>query len=68
MLGNSLLSQFGDIHFRHHHSVRRLAGKDRRDALRQIDETPLREGRRPLVFSSIVDDAMSEAIRRDPTP
>jgi regulator of PEP synthase PpsR (kinase-PPPase family) len=65
MLGNSLLTQFEDIHFRRVtipfvDSAERVA-----DALRQVNETATREGRRPIVISSIVDEAMSETIRRD---
>jgi regulator of PEP synthase PpsR (kinase-PPPase family) len=35
------------------------------DAVRQVNATAEAEGRRPIVVSSIVDDVMSEAIRRD---
>lgn len=65
MLGNSLLTQFEDIHFRRVtipfvDSAERVA-----DALRQVNETAQHEGRRPIVISSVVDEAMSETIRRD---
>ena len=35
-----------------------------RDVIEQINDTAAREGRPAIVFSSIVDDAMSETIRR----
>jgi regulator of PEP synthase PpsR (kinase-PPPase family) len=65
MLGNSLLTQFEDIHFRRVtipfvDSSERVA-----DALRQVNETADREGRRPIVICSIVDEVMSEQIRRE---
>jgi [pyruvate, water dikinase]-phosphate phosphotransferase / [pyruvate, water dikinase] kinase len=65
MLGNSLLTQFEDIHFRRVtipfvDSSERVA-----DAVRQVNETAQREGRRPIVICSIVDEVMSEMIRRD---
>jgi regulator of PEP synthase PpsR (kinase-PPPase family) len=34
-------------------------------AIRQVNETADREGRRPIVISSVVDEVMSEIIRRD---
>ena len=65
MLGNSLLTQFEDIRFRRVtipfvDSAERVA-----EALRQVNDTAEREGRRPIVISSVVDEAMSEIIRRD---
>jgi len=65
MLGNSLLTQFEDIHFRRVtipfvDSSERVA-----DAVRQVNETAQREGRRPIVICSIVDEVMSDTIRRD---
>ena len=65
MLGNSLLTQFEDIHFRRVtipfvDSSERVA-----DAVGQVNETGAREGRRPIVISSIVDEVMSETIRRE---
>src|SRR6185295_15393513 len=35
------------------------------DAVRQVNATATAEGRRPIVVSSVVDEAMSAAIRRD---
>ena len=35
------------------------------EAVRQVNETAGRESQRPLVISSVVDEAMSETIRRD---
>ncbi len=65
MLGNSLLTQFEEIHFRR--ITIPFVDSDERvaDALREVNETALREGQRPIVISSVVDEAMSEAIRRD---
>jgi [pyruvate, water dikinase]-phosphate phosphotransferase / [pyruvate, water dikinase] kinase len=65
MLGNSLLTQFEDIHFRR--ITIPFVDSDERvaDALREVNETALREGQRPIVISSVVNEAMSEAIRRD---
>jgi regulator of PEP synthase PpsR (kinase-PPPase family) len=65
MLGNSLLTQFDYFEFKRVtipfvDSPERVA-----DAVRQVNETAQREGRRPLVFSSVVDEAMSETIRRE---
>ena len=65
MLGNSLLTQFEDFAFTRVtipfvDSTEKVA-----DAIRQVNETAEREGRRPIVISSVVDEAMSEIIRRD---
>jgi len=65
MLGNSLLTQFEDFDFLRVtipfvDTPERVA-----EAIRQVNETAQREGRRPLVISSVVDEAMSETIRRD---
>jgi regulator of PEP synthase PpsR (kinase-PPPase family) len=59
MLGNSLLSQFDELNFQRQtipfvDSPEKIA-----DVVRQIDATATAEGRRPLVFSSIVDEPMS---------
>ena len=64
MLGNSLLSQFDDIEFQRLtipfvDSAEKIAA-----VVEQINETTGRDGRPPIVFSSIVDDAMSETLRR----
>jgi regulator of PEP synthase PpsR (kinase-PPPase family) len=65
MLGNSLLTQFEDIPFRRVtipfvDSMEKVA-----DAVRQVNATAAAEGRRPIVVSSVVDETMSETIRRD---
>jgi regulator of PEP synthase PpsR (kinase-PPPase family) len=65
MLGNSLLTQFDEIQFERItipfvDSPERVA-----DAIRQVNESVQHEGRRPLVISSVVDEAMSETIRRE---
>jgi [pyruvate, water dikinase]-phosphate phosphotransferase / [pyruvate, water dikinase] kinase len=65
MLGNSLLTQFEDIAFTRVtipfvDSPEKIA-----DALRQVNDTAEREGERPIVISSVVDEAMSAIIRRD---
>jgi regulator of PEP synthase PpsR (kinase-PPPase family) len=65
MLGNSLLSQFEDIEFQRV-TIPFVDSPDKIAAvIEQINETAAREGKRPLVFSSVVDDAMSETLRRN---
>jgi [pyruvate, water dikinase]-phosphate phosphotransferase / [pyruvate, water dikinase] kinase len=64
MLGNSLLSQFEDIHFeRETIPFVDTPGKIE-DVVRRIDGVGASHGRRPLVFSSIVDEAMSAQLAR----
>jgi regulator of PEP synthase PpsR (kinase-PPPase family) len=65
MLGNSLLTQFDEITFQRVtipfvDSAERIA-----EAIRQVNDTAEREGRRPIVISSVVDEVMSEVIRRE---
>ena len=65
MLGNSLLTQFDEIAFQRVtipfvDSAERIA-----EAIRQVNDTAEREGRRPIVISSVVDEVMSETIRRE---
>jgi len=65
MLGNSMLTQFDEFEFQRVtipfvDSPERVA-----EAVRQVNETAVREGRRPIVISSVVDETASEAIRRD---
>jgi len=65
MLGNSLLTQFEDIAFQRVtipfvDSLEKVAA-----AIRQVNDTADREGRRPIVISSVVDEVMSEIIRRE---
>jgi regulator of PEP synthase PpsR (kinase-PPPase family) len=62
MLGNSLLSQFEAIDFQRRtipfvDSPEKIA-----EVVRTIDATGTSDGRRPLVFSSIVDEAMSSQL------
>jgi hypothetical protein len=65
MLGNTLLTQFEDIHF-HRVTIPFVDSIEKADdAVRQVNETAEAEGRRPIVVSSVVDEAMSEVIRRD---
>jgi len=65
MLGNSLLTQFEDIHF-HRVTIPFVDSMEKvADAVRQVNATAIAEGRRPIVVSSVVDEAMSETIRRD---
>ena len=64
MLGNSLLSQFEGLSF-HRQTIPFVDTPEKIDEiLRRIDENAAVEGRRPLVFSSIVDDAMSAQLGR----
>jgi len=65
MLGNSLLTQFEDFAF-HRVTIPFVDSLDKvAEAIRQVNETAEREGRRPIVISSVVDEAMSAIIRRD---
>src|SRR5439155_4821134 len=64
MLGNSLLSQFEGLNFQRK-TIPFVDTPERIDeVLQRIAETAAREGRRPLVFSSIVDQAMSAQLGR----
>ena len=64
MLGNSLLSQFEGLSF-HRQTIPFVDTPEKIDEiLRRIDENAAAEGRRPLVFSSIVDDTMSAQLGR----
>jgi len=64
MLGNSLLSQFEEIEF-HRLTIPFVDSPAKIAAvIQQVNEIADREGRRPIVFSSIVDEAMSETVRR----
>jgi len=65
MLGNSLLTQFEDMHF-HRVTIPFVDSMEKvADAVRQVNATATAEGRRPIVVSSVVDETMSETIRRD---
>jgi regulator of PEP synthase PpsR (kinase-PPPase family) len=64
MLGNSLLTQFESLTFERHtipfvDSPEKIA-----EAVRLIDATGAKNGQRPLVFSSIVDEAMSAQLSK----
>lgn len=65
MLGNTLLTQFEDIHFNRVTIPFVDSIEKADDAVRQINATAEAEGRRPIVVSSVVDEIMSEVIRRD---
>ena len=65
MLGNSLLTQFEDCSFRRVTIPFVDSLEKVHDAVRQVNETAEREGLRPIVISSVVDEAMSAIIRRD---
>jgi regulator of PEP synthase PpsR (kinase-PPPase family) len=65
MLGNSLLSQFEEVQFRRI-TIPFVDSPDKiAEAVRQVNAVAAAEGRRPIVVSSIVDEAMSEIVRRD---
>ena len=64
MLGNSLLSQFEEFDFQRL-TIPFVDSADKIAAvIDQINETATRDGQQPIVFSSIVDEAMSESLRR----
>jgi len=65
MLGNSLLTQFEDIAFRRVTIPFVDAPEKVAEAVRQVNDTAAHEGQRPIVISSVVDEAMSATIRRD---
>ena len=65
MLGNSLLTQFEEFQFQRItipfvDSPEKIAA-----AVAQVNATAAAEGQRPIVVSSIVDEAMSTVVRRD---
>ena len=65
MLGNSLLSQFEDFEFRRQ-TVPFVDSPEKVAAvIAQVNETAEREGKPPIVFSSVVDEIASETIRRE---
>jgi [pyruvate, water dikinase]-phosphate phosphotransferase / [pyruvate, water dikinase] kinase len=65
MFGNSLMSQFEDFHFQRQ-TIPFVDTPEKIDAVvRQVNETAAREDKPPIVFSSIVDEAMSATVRRD---
>jgi hypothetical protein len=65
MLGNSLLTQFEDFQFSRV-TIPFVDSPDKLpDVIRQINATPGDDGRRPIVFSSLVDEGMSQRIHRE---
>jgi len=65
MLGNSLLTQFEDFQFERV-TIPFVDSEERvADAVRQVNDAAAREGRRPIVISSVVDESMSAIILRD---
>ena len=64
MLGNSLLTQFEDFQFQRV-TIPFVDTPEKIDeAISQVNATAAAQGRRPIVVSSVVDEAMSETIRR----
>jgi regulator of PEP synthase PpsR (kinase-PPPase family) len=62
MLGNSLLSQFEDVAFERQ-TIPFIDAPDKVEAaIQQVNATAAREGRRPIVFASVVDEAASRHI------
>ena len=65
MLGNSLLTQFDEFQF-HRITIPFVDSPEKAaEALRQVNATSAAEERRPIVVSSLVDEVMSEQIRRE---
>jgi len=65
MLGNSLLSQFEEYQFQRV-TIPFVDTPEKIDeAIKQVNATAAAQGRRPIVVSSVVDETMSEMIRRD---
>ena len=65
MLGNSLLSQFEEYQFQRV-TIPFVDTPEKIDeAIKQVNATAAVQGRRPIVVSSVVDETMSEMIRRD---
>jgi [pyruvate, water dikinase]-phosphate phosphotransferase / [pyruvate, water dikinase] kinase len=65
MLGNSLLSQFEDVQFRRQtvpfvDTAEKIAA-----VIRQVNDAAVRDGRPPIVFSSVVDEIASATLRRE---
>jgi [pyruvate, water dikinase]-phosphate phosphotransferase / [pyruvate, water dikinase] kinase len=64
MLGNSLLSQFEQIEFTRL-TIPFVDSPEKIDAvIAQVNELAEREAQRPIVFSSIVDETLSERVRQ----
>jgi [pyruvate, water dikinase]-phosphate phosphotransferase / [pyruvate, water dikinase] kinase len=63
-MGHSLLTQFGAVEFRAV-TVPFISSVGKAEELRErIDATHAEEGLRPLVFSTLVDDAVREEVKR----
>ena len=65
MLGNSLLTQFEDIQFQRVTIPFVDSPEKVRDALKQINAHAAEAPARPIVVSSMVDESMSETVRRE---
>ncbi|HVO88767.1 MAG TPA: pyruvate, water dikinase regulatory protein [Casimicrobiaceae bacterium] len=65
MLGNSLLTQFDEFQFQRVTIPFVDTPEKVSEAIRHVNATAASEGRRPIVVSSIVDELMSEQIRRE---
>ena len=63
MLGHSLLTQFDRVSFTEITLPFVDSPEKAQDAVRQIDQTAEKDGARPLVFSTLVDQAMRSAIQ-----
>ncbi len=65
MLGNSMLVQFDQFQF-HRVTIPFVDSTEKvEDAIRQINQVAEREGKRPIVFTSIVDDEAAEHVRSE---
>ncbi len=65
MLGNSMLVQFEQFQFNRVTIPFVDSAEKVEDAIRQINQTAGREGQRPIVFTSIVDDEAAEHVRSE---
>ncbi|MCC7325588.1 MAG: kinase/pyrophosphorylase [Burkholderiales bacterium] len=65
MLGNSLLTQFEFFQFRRVTVPFVDSPEKVAEAIQLVNDIAREDGRRPLVISSVVDEAMSETIRRN---
>lgn len=61
-IGNSMLSQFGDIRFDQRTLTYVRNDDDCREAIRQIREAAERDGARPIVFSTLVNPGHRELL------
>jgi regulator of PEP synthase PpsR (kinase-PPPase family) len=65
MLGNSLLTQFDEFQFQRVTIPFVDSPEKVSEAVRQVNVAATAEGLRPIVVSSVVDEVMSEQIRRE---